>query len=138
MKPRRPGSGAYNPPGKVTETRIYGYAPDGTRHPWAVLRGVAGAAGPFTEERTVTYGQWRPDPKDSKAGRAVTEQRMQLPAWLGRRRAGDAPDEATRRARVVKGWAFKELTEETCEAIRAYLAGGPVPPGYEGMDRRTR
>lgn len=54
------------------------------------------------------------------------------------RRAGDAPDERTRRARVVKGWAFRDLTSEEEAAIRVYLDGGPVPPGYEELDRVVR
>lgn len=56
---------------------------------------------------------------------------MELPEWLGKRRAGDAKTEEQRRARVVKGWAFQKLTDEEIAAIRAYLDGGPVPPGYE-------
>jgi len=55
-----------------------------------------------------------------------------------RRRPGDAPDERTRRARVVKGWAFRDLTEEENAAIRAYLDGGPVPAGYEHLDEVVR
>jgi hypothetical protein len=56
----------------------------------------------------------------------------------GRRRAGDAPNEETRRARVVKGWAFMDLSEEEVEAIKAYLDGGPVPRGYEELDKVVR
>lgn len=31
-----------------------------TRDPWVILVTVNGAKGPFTEERTVTYGDWIP------------------------------------------------------------------------------
>ncbi len=52
--------------------------------------------------------------------------------------AGDARTEEQRRARVVKGWAFMTLTPEEERAIRAYLEGGPVPPGYETLHEITR
>jgi hypothetical protein len=51
---------------------------------------------------------------------------------------GDARSEEQRRARVVHGWAFRDLTDEEVAAIRAYLAGGPVPPGYEELDKKVR
>jgi hypothetical protein len=40
-------------------------------------------------------------------------------------------DEITIRRRTVKGWTFKDLPEHEQQAIRAFLAGGPVPAGYE-------
>lgn len=49
--------------------------------------------------------------------------------------AGEARTEEQRRARVVKGWAFQDLTEAEATEIRAYLDGGPVPAGYEELDR---
>jgi hypothetical protein len=52
--------------------------------------------------------------------------------------AGDAKTEEQRRARVVKGWAFRDLSPDQVEAIREYLAGGPVPAGYEKLDEVTR
>jgi hypothetical protein len=52
-----------------------------------------------------------------------------------KRRAGDARTEEQRRARVVKGWAFRNLPEHEAEAIRSYLDGGPVPAGYEELDQ---
>lgn len=55
-----------------------------------------------------------------------------------RRRAGDARTEEQRRARVVKGWAFRGLPAEEVAAIRAYLDGGPVPVGYEKLDEVVR
>ena len=59
-------------------------------------------------------------------------------AWAGKYRAGDARSEADRRARVVRGWAFRGLTGH-CEAeIRRYLAGGPTPVGYERLHGSTR
>lgn len=51
---------------------------------------------------------------------------------------GEAKIETQRRARVVKGWAFRNLTREEVEAIKAYLEGGPVPKGYEELDRIIR
>lgn len=55
-----------------------------------------------------------------------------------RRRAGDAHTEEQRRARVVHGWAFRNLTPEQIVAIQSYLDGGPVPSGYEEADRHVR
>lgn len=55
-----------------------------------------------------------------------------------KRRAGDAITEEQRRARVVKGWAFRDLPDAEKEAIRAYLDGGPVPAGYEEAHDETR
>lgn len=55
-----------------------------------------------------------------------------------KRRAGDAKTEEQRRARVVKGWVFLDLTDDEVKVIRKYLKGGPVPPGYEELDRTTR
>lgn len=52
-----------------------------------------------------------------------------------RKPPGAARDERTRRARVVKGWAFKDLSEDENAAIVAYLDGGPVPSGYEHLDK---
>ena len=53
--------------------------------------------------------------------------------------AGDAKTEMQRRRRVVKGWAFQNLHPDAVAAIRAYLAGeGPVPAGYEQLDRIVR
>jgi hypothetical protein len=43
-------------------------------------------------------------------------------------------NELTRRRRVVKGWAFLCLPDDIVHAIRKYLEGGPVPPGYEQAD----
>lgn len=48
------------------------------------------------------------------------------------------PDEKERRARVVKGWVFRDISDEEVKAIRKYLKGGPVPPGYEELDRTVR
>jgi len=48
--------------------------------------------------------------------------------------AGDAKTEAQRRARVVHGWVFMNLTTEQKAEIEAYLEGGPVPAGYERVD----
>lgn len=56
----------------------------------------------------------------------------------GPRRAGDARTEEQRRARVVKGWAFMNLTDEESAAIVDYLDGGPVPSGYERQHRVVR
>jgi hypothetical protein len=52
--------------------------------------------------------------------------------------AGDAKTEEQRRRRVVRGWAFRDLPPEEIAAIRAYLDGGPVPPGYEQLDKVVR
>lgn len=41
--------------------------------------------------------------------------------------------EQKRRRRVVHGWAFKTLPLEKRQEIRRYLAGGPVPSGYENL-----
>ena len=51
---------------------------------------------------------------------------------------GEAKTEEQGRARVVHGWAFRNLTLEEKEAIRAYLDGGPVPKGYEELDRMVK
>lgn len=49
--------------------------------------------------------------------------------------SGEATTEGQRRARVVKGWAFRAMTPEQVAAILSYLDGGPVPAGYEALDR---
>ncbi len=51
---------------------------------------------------------------------------------------GEAKTETQRRTRVVKGWAFRDLSEVECAAIKAYLSGGPVPVGYEKLDEVTK
>lgn len=55
-----------------------------------------------------------------------------------KRQAGDALTEEQRRARVVKGWAFMDLTPEETQEILDYLDGGPVPAGYEALHESTR
>lgn len=55
-----------------------------------------------------------------------------------RRLPGDAVTEQQRRARVVKGWAFRNPTGEVAAAVEAYLDGGPVPAGYEKLDASVR
>jgi hypothetical protein len=52
--------------------------------------------------------------------------------------AGEAKSEAQRRARVVKGWAFRQLTAEQKDSIRAYLDGGPCPAEYARLDALTK
>lgn len=42
--------------------------------------------------------------------------------------------ELTRRRRVIKGWAFMDLSEKENDEMRKYLDGGPVPAGYEKLD----
>jgi hypothetical protein len=46
-----------------------------------------------------------------------------------------AEKEATRRRRVVHGWAFQDWTDEEVAAIRAYTNGGPVPPRFAQLDK---
>lgn len=38
------------------------------------------------------------------------------------------------RRRVVHGWAFRDLTPQEVQEIRAYLDGGPVPEEYKQID----
>lgn len=57
---------------------------------------------------------------------------------FGRPRAGDARTEEQRRARVVRGWAFRLLSAEQEAAIHAYLDGGPVPSGYASAHEGVR
>lgn len=54
------------------------------------------------------------------------------------RRAGDARTEGQRRARVVKGWAFRNLSDERKQEIVAYLDGGPVPSDYGNAHTSVR
>lgn len=46
--------------------------------------------------------------------------------------------DALARSRTVKGWAFRKISLEEEKAIREFLAGGPVPEGYEGMYNLNR
>lgn len=47
--------------------------------------------------------------------------------------------ERRRRERVVKGWMFKELSDAEQKAILRYVhSNGPVPEGYEQIDRVIR
>lgn len=47
--------------------------------------------------------------------------------------------EKERRARVVHGWAFRyPAGDPMVDAIREYLAGGPVPKGYEKLDSTVK
>jgi hypothetical protein len=59
-------------------------------------------------------------------------------AQFGKPRAGDARTEEQRRARVMHGWAFRQLPDDEEAAIRSYLEGGPVPVGYEEAHREVR
>lgn len=63
---------------------------------------------------------------------------VNLDAKIRNARAGDAKTERVRRARVVKGWAFRDLPESEVNGIKSYLEGGPVPTGYEKADQEIR
>ena len=43
--------------------------------------------------------------------------------------------ELLRRQRVVKGWAFLNLSKDEVASIREYLSGGAGPKGYEEADK---
>lgn len=47
-------------------------------------------------------------------------------------------DEKERRHRVVKGWVFRDISEDEVKAIRSYLKGGPVPPEYAERDKEIK
>ncbi|MFD0208908.1 hypothetical protein ACFVH9_07205 [Streptomyces hirsutus] len=51
-------------------------------------------------------------------------------------KAAKAPKgEEARRARVVRGWAFREWTREERQAIRHYLDTGEMIEGFPGSYR---
>jgi hypothetical protein len=52
--------------------------------------------------------------------------------------AGDASTEEQRRRRVVKGWAFRDLSPEEIAEIKDYINGGPTPQKYAKLHTTVR